>query len=241
MENYFGRLAGRVRRDIPLAQPIIPAVTSVAPSWEPTGVLNQVFSETHTSTSARHPADSAHSLNESLPPHEVAIAASPRAHADVAPVPEDRNTGADAVDREPPPPENHVVRTSVISRVIPSSKLSERGPSGIANDRRVRTAARVPLPQPILETQIMPANVVAGLPLSALATPPSVTTRVRPSSPQHSGSFQAEAPVIRVTIGRVEVRAQFPPPTASPAPVKPKRTSILSLEEYAKQRREGRR
>lgn len=235
-ENYFGRLTGRARGDIPLARPIIPAVTSLAPNWEPNGVLNQVFSETDTSTSARHPADSAHILDESLPPHEVATVASTRAHADAAPVPEDRNSGASSIDRDPPPPENHVVRTSVVSRVIPSSG---RGSSGLASDRRVSTAARVPLPQPIVEARTVPANVVTGQPLSTSTTPPSVTTRVRPSSPQHVHTFQAEAPVIRVTIGRVDVRAQFPPPTASNAPAKPKRTSILSLEEYARQRREG--
>jgi len=240
-ENYFDRLVGRARGDIALAQPIIPAVTSVAPNFEPASVLNQVFSETDTSTSARHPADSAHILDESLPPHEVATVASTRAHADAAPVLKDRNAGADSVDREPPEQKNHVVRTSVISRAIASSELSERRPAGMANDGRASTAARVPLPQAIVETGTVPANAVTGRPLSAFATPPLVTTQVRPSSPQYAGSFQAEAPVIRVTIGRVDVRAQFAPPVASNAPVKAKRTSILSLEEYARQRREGRR
>jgi hypothetical protein len=49
------------------------------------------------------------------------------------------------------------------------------------------------------------------------------------------------APIIRVNIGRIEVRAVMPSPqaTARPAPSRP--ASTLSLEDYLKQRREGRR
>ena len=47
-----------------------------------------------------------------------------------------------------------------------------------------------------------------------------------------------EAPVIRVNIGRVEVRAEFPPPVSRPV-AKRSQSSALSLEEYARQRKEG--
>lgn len=47
-----------------------------------------------------------------------------------------------------------------------------------------------------------------------------------------------EAPVIRVNIGRVEVRAEFPPPVTRPA-ARRSQSSALSLEEYARQRKEG--
>ena len=51
----------------------------------------------------------------------------------------------------------------------------------------------------------------------------------------------AQAPVVRVTIGRIEVRAQFPAPAAkreSPGRATP---NGLSLDDYLKQRNEGRR
>jgi hypothetical protein len=44
--------------------------------------------------------------------------------------------------------------------------------------------------------------------------------------------------VVRVTIGRVDVRAQFLPPTA-PASPRQIRPAALTLDEYMKQRREG--
>jgi hypothetical protein len=52
---------------------------------------------------------------------------------------------------------------------------------------------------------------------------------------------ESQAPVIRVTIGRVDVRAQFPAGAVTQAPPRRKQASPLSLEEYARQRSEGRR
>jgi hypothetical protein len=50
-----------------------------------------------------------------------------------------------------------------------------------------------------------------------------------------------EAPVIRVTIGRIDVRAQFTASAPSPATTGHKRPGALSLDEYLKQRSEGKR
>lgn len=51
----------------------------------------------------------------------------------------------------------------------------------------------------------------------------------------------AEAPVIRITIGRVEVRAVSPPQRTAPPPPPRPRPPALSLDDYLKQRREDRR
>jgi hypothetical protein len=48
-------------------------------------------------------------------------------------------------------------------------------------------------------------------------------------------------PVIRVTIGRIEVRAVFPPAATPPTPARKPPAGTLSLEEYLKQRSEGKR
>ena len=50
----------------------------------------------------------------------------------------------------------------------------------------------------------------------------------------------AAAPVIHVSIGRVEVRAEFPAPAPRPNPRQPQAPK-LSIEEYARQRSEGKR
>ncbi|HET9282422.1 MAG TPA: hypothetical protein VFR24_10735 [Candidatus Angelobacter sp.] len=50
-----------------------------------------------------------------------------------------------------------------------------------------------------------------------------------------------EAPVIRVSIGRIDVRAEFAAAPPSPAPARNIRPAALSLDEYLKQRSEGRR
>jgi hypothetical protein len=49
-----------------------------------------------------------------------------------------------------------------------------------------------------------------------------------------------EPPPVRVTIGRIEVRAVVPPSQAPPRPA-PRRPAPLSLDEYLEQRRSGRR
>jgi hypothetical protein len=61
-----------------------------------------------------------------------------------------------------------------------------------------------------------------------------------PARRDHTGPADRQAPVIRVTIGRIDVRAQFPAPAPTPA-VRQGRPAALSLEEYSKQRAEGKR
>lgn len=60
-----------------------------------------------------------------------------------------------------------------------------------------------------------------------------------PIAPPAPGDVAANEPTIRVTIGRVEVRAALPPPRAAPGPSAPEPS--LTLEEYVEQRRSGRR
>jgi hypothetical protein len=50
----------------------------------------------------------------------------------------------------------------------------------------------------------------------------------------------ASAPIVRVTIGRVEVRAEMGSPKTRPAAA-PRAQAGLSLDDYLKQRVEGRR
>jgi len=60
------------------------------------------------------------------------------------------------------------------------------------------------------------------------------------SAPRDTSLAEPQAPIVRVTIGRIDVRAQFPAPTPTPA-ARHARPAALSLEEYSKQRAEGKR
>jgi hypothetical protein len=82
----------------------------------------------------------------------------------------------------------------------------------------VRAAEPAPSPPEPHESWLEPPPATLDRPLASLAPPPT------------------EPPVVRVTIGRVDVRAVLPPPAAERTP--PKRAPRLTLEEYL---REGRR
>jgi hypothetical protein len=71
---------------------------------------------------------------------------------------------------------------------------------------------------------------------------PVVAAPVRPPAPgadQTDASAAADPePVVRITIGRVEVRAAAPPPPAVPAPRRPApKTDALPLHDYLRGRR----
>jgi hypothetical protein len=70
---------------------------------------------------------------------------------------------------------------------------------------------------------------------------PRAAGESRPDPGRQERRMQATAPQpsVRVTIGRVEVRAVFPAPTAATS--QPRRSPELTLEDYVKQRSEGRR
>ena len=73
----------------------------------------------------------------------------------------------------------------------------------------------------------------------AYAAPPSPLSSARNAGIQASTSEEAPETVV-VTIGRVDVRAIFPTPAAAPRPHRVQQQA-MSLDEYLKQRSEGRR
>jgi hypothetical protein len=100
------------------------------------------------------------------------------------------------------------------------------------------------LPTLAVVARVMPSREPDG-PEGAGARPSSVTrARQRGMLSAPGGRLPAShdddgrgAPVIEVTIGRVDVRAVLPP--ASPPPPRPARSSSIPLEEYLRQRSRG--
>jgi hypothetical protein len=75
-----------------------------------------------------------------------------------------------------------------------------------------------------------------------LLVPALVRLMERPADPKTMGEgICPEAPAIRVTIGRIEVRAVIPPPPPLPRPASAVNRPKLSLEEYLNQRQAGTR
>jgi hypothetical protein len=78
------------------------------------------------------------------------------------------------------------------------------------------------------------------------STPPTIPAPPRPSArtaaqePNRVGSHERSDSTIQVNIGRIEVRALFPPPPAL-APVRRAANSALSLADYFKERDRGAR
>jgi len=245
MANYFDRLAGRTLGIIPVAQPLVPPITAAAPHLELAAPLEVKTDVTQPSVedgrSAMH-----WSLHPSLPPPEETDFTMHRAS------PPNSRT---AVNRD----------TAAARAIVHSIPASEPESPATASTwmRSVRSAhrdARTFSPENVIEENNFEGDAVAR----AHQQPPLVTeepilgrvlarpTEATPSQPpfpqsqshrsQPDGFIDsAAAPTIRITIGRVDVRAQFPPSVNPPSPARPGRASALSLEQYEKQRREGRR
>ena len=109
------------------------------------------------------------------------------------------------------------------------------------------TLEAVPRPDPIdlgtvADTPLMPDISPPGPPSPSEAAPamPHITPRIEPaaSSPRPTPTTPEPTPTIKVTIGRVEVRA-ITPATPAPRPKPAKTGPALSLADYLKRRSGG--
>jgi hypothetical protein len=110
----------------------------------------------------------------------------------------------------------------------PATRRSPETPAQLNERATTLPIQPTPIADRVVHSDRAPIPIRAPIPPAAL--PASVSRR------QDKG----EPPAIHVTIGRVEVRARFAPPP--PVPEKPRtRPSGLTLDEYLRQRSEGRR
>jgi hypothetical protein len=148
-----------------------------------------------------------------------------------AAAPEGPRLGAGMPRIERPPPEAARVRA------VPEAARvrAARGEAGVRAARGTEPPLLLPerrvVPEPSLAGE---ARAAAPSPTSGTAEGPSV------EGSRRLGRKPGAGPTVRVTIGRVEVRALFPAPEA-PQPTPPPPDPRLTLDEYLKQRREGAR
>jgi hypothetical protein len=88
--------------------------------------------------------------------------------------------------------------------------------------------------EPRLAPSVVPARPLITPTVVVAAAPPQPADIRRPQP-------QSEPPVIRVTIGRVDVRAIASPPVPAAVSRPAARSTRLSLEDYLKERSGGRR
>lgn len=208
--NYFDRLAARTLGTAPVSQPILPPLFSPARQGEMRPQAPQFGSEAFTS--------------------QVGEDAQPRSEHQPA-----STLSGGTVPGSPVPiePEEFTLPQPESPSFLPGSRAVHAAVTYGQEQRE---------DQPSSRTAVVPAEVVVRgdsnhpiqIPMRQVSQQASETDRV--TSPG-SGST---APVIRVTIGRVDVRAQFPAAPAVPSS-RPPRTLALSLEEYSKQRDGGKR
>ncbi len=242
MPDFLNRLAARALGVAPVAQPIVPAMFSPA-SVEVREPASHSFVEMSESPAALP-------LSDAMAPAEARLDLDRQRGADAPLVPPDssavslRDSGMSATSAQPrlhrPP------LSTVPSLAAPSRRESQ---SEREVEAEITPRFHIPPAQPdttgIAERQVIVAKPMGNEATVQLAPLFSAVAsahegRVQPSRRSDFVAPAPEAPVIRVTIGRVDVRAEFPVAPWRPAPRRAQ-AAALSLEEYAKQRREGQR
>lgn len=245
MTNFLNRLAGRALGIIPLAQPIIPArfdpITERS-VWPEGSAADRVRSSTESDSSA--PAQTAFRAYEIEPSSRVA--AGPQKHSPPY-------TQAEDEPHTRPPSILHPMAAaemrssqSRLSGAENSVPLPYTGQKQQHQHPTQVDAEPMPPRQAMAHPEIFRAEaledrrmrdqrgVFADYVRSAVSDP-------APNRPQHPVPYPlpkqsppSAAPVIRVTIGRIDVRAELAsPPTPAARRTRP---SILSLDQFLQQR-----
>jgi hypothetical protein len=216
MSDFLTRLAGRALATVPVAQPLIPARFTPAP--EPSG-FSEVhdFREERIESARREPIEDTVAADQ--PPERT-----PR--RDTLP-----NTRESAVHAAPPGERGETAQSSTRSlepaRTAPKL-VNVRVPDSVPHREAVRTST--------LDRAREPARTIPES--SAVPAAAGISDRSPRAVPQTAP--RPPAPIIRVTIGRVDVRAEFPAPAAPAVKRRPEAQS-LSLDDYLKLRNEGKR
>jgi hypothetical protein len=240
MSDFLGRLAARSLGLAPVAQPL--GRSMFAPGLEQAPQFEQAsqFQGPQSGESVTATTASSSRTRPDFQGHTASPSTFPT-HTSSSPLPNYSN---------PQPTDFSVVDP----RAIPFSNMNAERPPRSEQDRVVQ-----PLAERIRATgeghagpDTSPQNIrddIASPSSGLLVTPPNFQREAFPASSftpaaaanrdRHANAVDS-APVVKVSIGRVEIRAEFPAPaprTSSPRSPSP----TLSLDEYARQRREGKR
>jgi hypothetical protein len=237
MTSFLNRLAARAVGLAPTAQPLVPAIFTPGFGAETRHPFPEIAIER-----VATPATVTESAARATLPREWAVHRSPE-------------LGSDSAQERP-----KILPLSEPQSEPASPALLQRdtGLSAIQPVERFVTDASLPAAEPVslVDTaRRRPLNNHAASPDSENALDSLLPKRaalraleIRPARPavtaasphNQVGRIGHESPMVRITIGRIDVRAQFTSSAPVPA-ARQQRPATLSLDEYLKQRSEGKR
>lgn len=237
MANFLNRLAARVVGVAPLAQPLMPTLFASDSGLRGSASAASSVEKISNSASESNPRDvERHSTlpalwESSLPDKDTEQVLPPRR--------------ANSIDEH----------DSLIGRE-PSSLLTSRirGKQSETAEQPFESAAAVSSPRTVnhsLSEIARPAshdlpgaqilNHRSHKAIETLRSNSALPAERMRQQQDFTVNVEPQPPIIRVTIGRIDVRAQFSTSTASSSAALPRRQAGLSLDEYMKQRSEGKR
>lgn len=247
MTNFLNRMAGRAMGAITTAQPFVPSVfTPIGLAKNNASAFSLLDPTTEDGQRADHARQSdasegtrdARLPGQALNPAMSSDAVSPQTES--LPAPE---FAAEHLDRLLLFPTTTLPANpdSAVAALNARLHLQSGGISSHTSDQSIATSLesdQMHLP----ETD----QLIAGVSKQRTVSP---TLWIEARNPANASPIYSprdahpmpEAPIIRVSIGRIDVRAEFAAATPSPAPARNARPAALSLDEYLKQRSEGRR
>lgn len=248
MTNFLNRLAGRALGMLPVAQPIIPSQFHpvaekgrrveglIEDGAESSGLsdFSASIRNVRRIHNVRAAAQTAMPPSGELPPEERELQAMP-SHV-LRPRPQ---RGEDPARRP-----HLVMEDSVAAPHQPQQKQDQQVMPLRAEIRPVREREKLPDTADTQDSETRSSHDRRGAFAEQTLAPPSppVSRHAEPQTrtPVANDSQAMEAPAVRVTIGRIDVRAEM---VSAPAPAVSRRprATTLSLDQYLKQRSEVRR
>jgi hypothetical protein len=224
MSHFLARLVERARGTAARVEPI------VAPRFAP-APITEIATEIEVPPPVR--SSEAQSPSPSVAPAQKVV----RQKIEPSRGEETRREEAAAA----PQPEKLLVPREIPVSTPTPSIVTRIGPSDVVVSPKVngaRPTESLSQPSAARPGSVRPpaTRVVTGAVDRDQSSAPSVIHQ----PPIRANDSHTEPPIVRVTIGRIEVRAETPPappPRKTPSPSRP----TLSLDAYLKERKEGRR
>ena len=240
MANFLNRLAGRALGTMPLVEPVIPARFSPSTAWHGRTAGYDAMVESDDSNEKRRSGHRKSSRGLTLlacgEDRHCATQRTRTSQKLVAPDIPDRmamavksaawreQQGAESPASAPP---TAPLRQVAVYPTVPRPAMPQR-----------ESASAESLADPLLREALEQDGIFTDRPRSEVpgATPTMVQDAYHRAAPDLGAP--SVAPTIRVTIGRIDVRAEAASPPAATG-ARRTRASALSLEQYLKQRSEG--
>ncbi len=239
--NFFDRLAARTLGMAPVSQPILPAMFSPISKVSERSTESALNSEAAEVPAAVRSQAEMPAPGRTLPSSDGSRESSDENHSERR-VPNTGNVALPEIGKTLPRQESSVPRP--VPTATPNRLGSESPPKPAVRPARESIAVAVrqekPPHAPSTSQPVIAQVVVRGTAESRGQDSRHAVVRDFTRAGSLRRDSETAAPIVRVTIGRVEVRAHFPCAPSVPVARRP-RPPALSLEDYLKQRSGGKR